>query len=89
MVFKRKVLPVWAVGGALAVSAIGLAACGANDASVSGRDHAPAEAINFPDHFSSVATKCNHGNRVYVADHGDGGNPSAVAVIAHDPSCSR
>lgn len=60
---------------------------GGNDASVKGRDHGPAEAINFPDHFSSVATKCNHGNRVYVADHSDTKQPSAVAVVAHDPSC--
>lgn len=87
--FKAKIWPVWAVGGALAVSSLGFAACGANDASVSERDHAPAEAINFPDHFSSVATKCNHGNRVYVSDHGKGTNPSAVAVVAHDPSCPR
>lgn len=67
--------------------AFGAAGCGSNDADVSGRDHAPAEAINFPDHFSSVATKCNHGNRVYVADHGSRSSPSTVAVVAHDPSC--
>lgn len=74
----------------LVTGAIVLTGCpGGNDTSVQSRDHAPAEAINFPDHFSSVATKCNHGNRVYVSDHGKGTNPSSVAVVAHDPSCPQ
>lgn len=68
----------------------GVSGCGANDAEVGERDHAPANIINFPDHFSSVAHKCDgHGNRVYEADHGEGGGKqsSAIAVV-RDPSCA-
>lgn len=71
--------------------ALPFAACGANDASVAGRDHAPANVINFPDHFSSVAHKCDGlGHRIYEADHGsgDGKQASAIAVI-DDPKCGK
>jgi hypothetical protein len=47
---------------------------------------APADLIRFPDGFSNAATKCDHGNRVYVAYHGD--NPyGAIAVVPADPTC--
>lgn len=57
-----------------------------NDAPVSGQNNGPAEKINMPDGFSNVATKCDHGNRIYVAFHSDGAY-AAIAVVANDPSC--
>lgn len=51
-------------------------------------NNAPADVVTFPDGFSNVATKCDHGNRVYVAFHGD--NPyAAIAVVANDPTCGK
>lgn len=45
----------------------------------------PADLIRFPDGFSNAATKCDHGNRIYVAYHGD--SPyAAIAVVPADPS---
>ena len=47
----------------------------------------PADLIRFPDGFSNAATKCDHGNRIYVAYHGD--SPyAAIAVVPADPSCA-
>ena len=46
----------------------------------------PADLIRFPDGFSNAATKCDHGNRIYVAYHGD--SPyAAIAVVPADPTC--
>ncbi|MFC7550048.1 hypothetical protein [Plantactinospora sp. GCM10030261] len=46
----------------------------------------PADVITFPDGFSNASTKCDHGNRLYVAYHGD--SPyAAIAVVPNDPSC--
>lgn len=46
----------------------------------------PADIIEAPDGFSNVATKCDHGNRLYVAYHGDN-KYAAVAVVPADPTC--
>lgn len=46
-----------------------------------------ADTIAMPDGFSNVATKCDHGNRVYVAFHGDSPYAS-LAVVANDPTCA-
>jgi len=56
-----------------------------NDADVSGQNKGSAEVINMPDGFSNVATKCDHGNRLYVIMHGDSAYGSVTAV-ANDPS---
>lgn len=48
----------------------------------------PADTVTFPDGFSNVATKCDHGNRVYVAYHGDSAYAS-IAVVANDPTCAK
>lgn len=70
----------------------GLSACSGkalepfNDADVSNQNKGPAEVINMPDGFSNVATKCDHGNRVYVVFHSNSAYGS-VAVVANDPSC--
>lgn len=42
--------------------------------------------LRFPDGFSNVATKCDHGNRVYVLYKGDN-TYGAVAVVSQDPTC--
>lgn len=57
-----------------------------NDAPVGVQNKAPADGINFPDGFSNVSTKCDHGNRVYVAFHGNSAY-AAIAVVAGDPTC--
>ncbi|MBM0201802.1 hypothetical protein JNW90_00865 [Micromonospora sp. STR1s_5] len=49
---------------------------------------APADVITFPDGFSNAATKCDHGNRIYSAYHGD--SPyAAIAVVPNDPTCQQ
>jgi hypothetical protein len=80
------------IGGVLVLAAALLAGCGKvvepyNDAPVKSQNKQPAEVLNMPDGFSNVATKCDHGNRVYVAFHGDA-TYGAVAVVANDPSCA-
>lgn len=47
----------------------------------------PADIIEMPDGFSNAATKCDHGNRIYIAYHGD--SPyAAIAVVPQDPTCA-
>ena len=50
------------------------------------RNDDPAVIIEMPDGFSNMATKCDHGNRVYVAYKGDD-NRAALAVVPDDPTC--
>ncbi len=81
--------------GAALIALVGGSAAGCNgftepfkDAPRSGVDNGqPADLIRFPDGFSNAATKCDHGNRIYVAYHGE--NPyAAIAVVANDPTCA-
>ena len=45
-----------------------------------------ADLITFPDGFSNAATKCDHGNRVYVLYHND--NPyGSIAVVPNAEGC--
>lgn len=84
------------VAAALA-AAVGLAllsGCGAKfsepfkDAPRSSVDNgSPADLIRFPDGFSNAATKCDHGNRIYSAYHGDSAY-AAIAVVPNDPTCN-
>lgn len=84
-----------AVCASLLVVGLGLTACGVdkftepyNDAPRSSvKNEAPADVITFPDGFSNVATKCDHGNRVYVIFHLDGAYGS-VAVVPNDLTCT-
>ena len=58
------------------------------DAPEGQRNNSAADTMTFPDGFSNVATKCDHGNRVYVAFKGD--KPyGALAVVPDDPTCKR
>jgi hypothetical protein len=85
------------VGAALIVIivvllAISLSSCSGkalepfNDSKVGTQNKGPADVINMPDGFSNVATKCDHGNRIYVIFHSDGAYGS-IAVRADDPTC--
>lgn len=46
---------------------------------------APAEIIYMPDGFNNLATKCDHGNRIYTSYHGDSSYGFGFAI--RDPSC--
>ena len=94
MVYTKKAMAgAILLGVVLGVLLVALVGCGKamepfNDANVSGQDKGPAEVINMPDGFSNIASKCNHGNRVYTAYHAN--SPyAAVAVVPNDPSCAQ
>ncbi len=40
----------------------------------------PADTITMPDGFSNIATKCDHGNRIYSAFHSDAAYASITVV---------
>lgn len=48
----------------------------------------PADIIEMPDGFNNMATKCDHGNRVYVTYHGDS-KYGSITVVPQDPSCGN
>jgi len=91
-------IPGWAKAGlaALAIGAVVAlpAACGGNKFTEPFKDaprssvtnNNPADTVTMPDGFSNLATKCDHGNRVYVAYHGDSAYAS-IYVVANDPTC--
>ncbi|WP_207935989.1 hypothetical protein [Actinomadura sp. KC216] len=88
---KRLPLAAAALGGLLLLGAAGCEGKYAEpfkDAPRSRIDNgAPADLIRMPDGFSNAATKCDHGNRIYVAYHGE--NPyAAIAVVPGDPTCA-
>lgn len=49
-------------------------------------NNSPADTLTFPDGFSNVATKCDHGNRVYVLFKGDSAY-GAIAVVPNAEGC--
>ncbi|MEU9208491.1 hypothetical protein AB0D27_11190 [Streptomyces sp. NPDC048415] len=58
------------------------------DAPRSGHDNgSAADLIRMPDGFTNAATKCDHGNRIYIAYHGDSSYAS-LAVVRNDPTCN-
>jgi hypothetical protein len=83
---------------ALGVLGVGLlTGCGAgnkftepfNDAPRTGIQNGnAADIVTMPDGFSNLATKCDHGNRVYVAYHADSPYAS-VFVVPADPTCKN
>lgn len=77
---------------ALALVLFLLGACGKaaepfKDAERGSTNDSPADTITMPDGFSNVATKCDHGNRLYSAFHGDSAY-GAISVVANDPTCA-
>jgi hypothetical protein len=77
--------------GVVAVAAISLTGCKATepfkDAPTGARNTGPADLINMPDGFSNLATKCDHGNRLYVIFKGND-NRGSVTVVPKDSTCS-
>jgi hypothetical protein len=78
---------------AIIVIALTLTSCGKatepfRDAGVGTTNTANADTITMPDGFSNVATKCDHGNRVYVIYHNNNAYGS-VAVVPKDPTCPQ
>lgn len=51
------------------------------------RNDSPADVFNMPDGFSNGASKCDHGNRVYVLFHEDKAY-GGIAVVPQDPTCA-
>jgi hypothetical protein len=76
----------------VAVAAFSLTSCDKftepfQDAPRSGVDNnTPMDVVTGSDGFSNLGTKCDHGNRVYVAFHGDS-KYAAIAVVPQDPTC--
>jgi hypothetical protein len=56
------------------------------DAERNDTNNEPADTITFPDGFSNVATKCDHGNRVYVIFKQDSAYGS-IAVVPNAEGC--
>ena len=56
------------------------------DAKRGATNSSPADTIEMPDGFSNVATKCDHGNRIYVIFKSDSSYGS-VAVVPNAPDC--
>jgi hypothetical protein len=46
----------------------------------------PAEVIFMPDGFNNLATKCDHGQRIWVSYHGD--SSYGFGFAAPDPACA-
>lgn len=83
-----------AIAALLTVAAFSLTGCGTSgklterykDADRQATNNDPADTLTMPDGFSNAATKCDHGNRVYVLFHND--NPfGGIAVVPNDPTC--
>lgn len=90
---NKKILAVIALGVVtLTLTTAGACAPGKitepfNDAPRSGIQNGnAADVVTFPDGFSNVSTKCDHGNRLYVAFHGDG-QYASIVVVPGDPTC--
>ena len=77
----------------LLTGALSLAGCAKmtepyKDAKRGANNDSSADTISFPDGFSNVATKCDHGNRVYVLYHAD--NPyGGLAVVPNAEDCQQ
>lgn len=67
----KKIAAVLAALGLMALAACGKMSEPFQDAPRGASNTNPADTITFPDGFSNVATKCDHGNRVYVLFKGD------------------
>lgn len=57
-----------------------------NDAGRGETNSDSADIVTMPDGFSNLATKCDNGNRIYVAFKGND-NRAAISVVAADPTC--
>lgn len=89
---KKSILAVAGLAAAVGIL-FSLGACNKvtepfKDADRGKTNNAPADTGTMPDGFSNWSTKCDHGNRIYVAFHGD--SPyAAIAVVPKDPTCPQ
>jgi len=82
------------VRAAIATAVLVLAASGCagkatepyEDAERGKQNAEPADTITFPDGFSNVATKCDHGNRVYVIFKADA-TYGSIDVVPNAKGC--
>lgn len=83
--------------GLVVLALLGLTACASSNKFSQYGNDAPrtavvnadaADIISFPDGFSNMSTKCDHGNRIYSLFHSNS-NYGAVAVVPNDPSCAK
>jgi len=90
---RRTRLTLTLVGGAATCVALAfLGACSMSkmnepfrDAPRGSTNSSPADVIEMPDGFSNLATKCDHGNRIYVAFHQDA--PYGAIAVVPDQNC--
>ena len=88
----RKAITVVLPAVAIAAAVMSLVAgCGKyaepfRDAPTGARNTGSADTANMPDGFSNFASKCDHGNRVYVLYKGDAAY-GGIDVVPNDPSC--
>lgn len=90
---NKKTVRISATAIAAAIGLTVLTGCGDKytepfkDAPRSGHANgSAADLIRMPDGFSNASTKCDHGNRIYIAYHGDN-KYAAIAVVPADPTC--
>lgn len=74
-----------------AILAVSMSSCAKmtepfKDAPRGATNDAPGDLVTFPDGFSNVATKCDHGNRIYTAYHADKAY-AAIAVVPNAEDC--
>lgn len=79
------------ISGIALLSVVGLSSCGKmsepfQDADRNASNTSSADTGTMPDGFSNYATKCDHGNRVYVLFHGNE-TYGSIAVVPQDASC--
>lgn len=55
------------------------------DSDRGGTNDSPADVIEMPDGFNNLATKCDHGFRIYVTFHSD--SPYGAIAAVPDPKC--
>ena len=56
------------------------------DAERGATNDSKADLVTFPDGFNNVATKCDHGNRIYVTYHKDAPY-GAITVVPNAKGC--
>lgn len=79
---------------AVIISMASIAGCGLDKATEPYKDAPrgdtnknPADIIEMPDGFNNLATKCDHGFRIYVTYHSD--SPYGAVAAVPDSSCAQ
>lgn len=92
---RRTKVSLAALGGVLVFTFVGATSCESfnepfNDAKRTDvTNGGPADIVTFPDGFSNWSTKCDHGNRLYSAYHGDTGPWAAGMIVPKDATCPQ